>query len=194
VSEVDALQTNGRAQWAVFGGSFDPPHLGHVLAAAYALAAHSVERVLVTPTAAHAFGKRLSSFEHRVRMCELAFEPLRHVELCPIERELPQPSYTLNTLQALAARHAGVQLRLLLGSDLQRETHAWHDFASIVAIAPPLWIARQGHDVSGSEPAIPDISSTEIRRLLAADEPTTGLLSPSVRDYVRQHGLYRTPV
>jgi nicotinate-nucleotide adenylyltransferase len=147
--------------------------------------------VLVTPTAAHAFGKRLSSFEDRVAMCELAFAPLRSVELCTIERELPEPNYTLPMLQALAASYPDVRLRLLVGSDLQRETHAWHDFASITKLAPPLWIARQGSAAIDGEPAMPDISSTEIRRRLAADEPTTGLLSPSVGEYIRSHQLYR---
>lgn len=180
-----------RAEWAVFGGSFDPPHLGHVLVAAYALAGQGVERVLVTPTAAHAFGKRLSSFEHRVRMCELAFEPLRHVELCTLERELPPPNFTLTTLQALSARHPDVQLRLLVGSDLQRETHAWHEFDAIKTLAPPLWIARSGYEPAGSALAIPDISSTEIRRRLAAGESTSGLLSRNVADYIRNHDLYR---
>jgi nicotinate-nucleotide adenylyltransferase len=180
-----------RAEWAVFGGSFDPPHVGHVLVAAFVLAAHGIERVLVTPTAAHAFGKRLSSFADRVAMCELAFAPLRGVELCTIERELPEPNYTLHTLQALAARYPDVRLRLLVGSDLQRETHAWHDFATITKLAPPLWVARQGSAALDREPAMPDISSTEIRRRLAAGEPTSGLLSPNVSEYIRIHGLYR---
>ena len=181
-----------RVEWAVFGGSFDPPHAAHVMAAAYVLAAHGVARVLVTPTAAHAFGKRLSSFEDRLRMCELAFAPLRDVELCPIERSLPQPNYTLTTLQALAAQHPDVQLRLVLGTDLKAETHAWHDFDSIRALAPPLWVSRQGHEADSGDPALPDISSTEIRRRLLAGESTTGLLSPAVADYIRDHGLYRS--
>jgi nicotinate-nucleotide adenylyltransferase len=180
-----------RAEWAVFGGSFDPPHVAHVLAAAYVLAAHGVARVLVTPTAAHAFGKRLASFEDRLRMCELAFAPLRDVELCTLESSLPQPNYTLTTLQALAERYPDVQLRLVLGTDLKAETHAWHDFESIRSLAPPLWVSRQGHE-GDPEPALPDISSTEVRRRVLAGESTTGLLSPLVADYIREHGLYRS--
>ncbi|HKU40237.1 MAG TPA: nicotinate-nicotinamide nucleotide adenylyltransferase [Polyangiales bacterium] len=180
-----------KPEWAVYGGSFDPPHVAHVLAATYVLAAHGVARVLVTPTAAHAFGKRLTSLEHRLRMCELAFAPLRDVELCAIEGELPQPSYTLHTLQALAARHPGVQLRLLLGADLRTETHAWHDFEGVCALAPPLWVGRQGHVSPAGEPALPEISSSDIRRRIAAGESTSGLLSPAVSDYIREHGLYR---
>ena len=179
--------------WAVFGGSFDPPHVAHTLVAAYVRAAHPISRVLVTPTAAHAFGKRLAAFEDRLAMCELAFADLRRVELCPIEAELPQPNLTLHTLQALQRHHPGVRLRLVLGSDLQNETHAWHDFASIISIAPPLWIERQGHTRNAATPALPDISSSEIRRRLAAAEPTDGLLTPAVAQYIAERGLYRDP-
>jgi nicotinate-nucleotide adenylyltransferase len=177
--------------WAVFGGSFDPPHLAHMLVAAYAAASASIERVLVTPTASHAFAKPLSPFEDRLAMCERAFADLRRVELSAIERTLPQPNRTIDTLRALVGRHPDVQFRLILGSDLKRETHAWHDFAGIQALAPVLWIERQGHESGADQPALPEISSTEIRRRLAAGESTDGWLSPAVAEYIAQRGLYR---
>jgi nicotinate-nucleotide adenylyltransferase len=111
--------------------------------------------------------------------------------VCAIEGELPAPNLTLHTLQALSRRHRDLQLRFVLGSDLRRETPAWHDFASICALAPPLWVARQGHDAGAGEPALPDISSSEIRRRLAAGQATTGLLAPAVAEYIRAHDLYR---
>lgn len=179
--------------WAVFGGSFDPPHVAHTLVAAYVRAAYPIRRVLVTPTGAHVFGKQLVPFQHRVAMCELAFRELRGVELSTIEEQLPKPSLTLNTLQALHARHPEVTLRLVLGTDLQAETHAWHDFDSVAALAPPLWIERQGYGAGDTRLALPDISSSEVRRRLGAGESTEGYLSPTVADYIRQHGLYRDP-
>jgi len=65
----------------VFGGSFDPPHVAHVLAASYALAVGNFERLLAVPVYRHAFDKKLASFEHRVAMCELAFAELPRVEV-----------------------------------------------------------------------------------------------------------------
>lgn len=177
--------------FGVFGGSFDPPHLAHTLFAAYALAAHGLERVLVVPTFTHAFGKQLTPFDDRLRMCELAFGDLRRVEICDVERGLPAPNFTLHTLQALAARHANVQLHLLIGSDILGETQHWHDFASVARLAPPLVVERQGatsHDPE--QPALPNISSTEIRKRIRAGERTSGWLAPSVADYIRAHGLY----
>lgn len=181
-----------RVEFGVYGGSFDPPHIAHALAINVALMGYGLERVLVVPAYQHAFAKKLTDFEDRLRMCELAFKHLRQVEICDIERELPPPSYTLHTLQALAARHPEVQLRLLIGTDILIETHNWHDFAGVSRLAPPLIVERQGyppHDAD--QPVLPAVSSSEIRRRLQAGENTRGWLSPSVEEYIRAHGLYR---
>ena len=179
------------ATFGVFGGSFDPPHVAHVLFAGYVLSAYDLERVLVVPTFSHAFGKPLSPFEDRLRMCELAFADLRRVEVSPIERSLPAPSRTLRTLEALQERYPGVQLRLLIGSDLLPETPSWHNFERIAELAPPLVVERQGRARHNpANPALPDVSSTEVRRRLRDGEPTDGLLSPAVAAYARSCGLY----
>ena len=180
-----------RVQFAVYGGSFDPPHLAHALAVSAALSVHGIERVLIVPTYAHAFNKRLSPFDDRLRMCELAFMHLRGVEICSIERDLPAPNLTLHTLQALAARHPEVQLRLLIGGDILTQAHAWHDFASVQQLAPPLVIERQGfppHDPT--QPALPAVSSSEVRRRVRAGESTRGLISPSIEQYIAANNLY----
>jgi nicotinate-nucleotide adenylyltransferase len=176
---------------AVYGGSFDPPHIAHTLASLYVLCAHPIDELLVVPTAQHPFDKRLTAFAHRVRMCELAMRDLRRVTVSRIEEELAAPSLTLLTLQALAQRNPDAQLRLVIGSDLLPETNTWHKFDEIAALAPPIVVQRSGHGVAAGRPALPDISSTEIRRRLRAGEPVAGLLAPDVAEYVRAHGLYR---
>lgn len=176
---------------AVFGGSFDPPHVAHTLVACYVLATQPVDRVLIVPTASHPFGKRLSGFAHRAAMCELAFAELTHVTVSRIEEELAPPSYTLHTLEALSARHPGAQLRLVIGSDLLRETHAWHNFERVALLAPPIVVERQGYErKDATTPALPMISSTELRRRLRAGESTEGFLSASVSRYALEHALY----
>ena len=72
----------------VFGGSFNPPHVGHVLAAAYLLSMAAVDRVLVIPVFRHPFAKTLASFEDRLAMCQLAMTWLPQVEVSDIERQL----------------------------------------------------------------------------------------------------------
>ena len=175
----------------IYGGSFDPPHIAHTLVCAYVLSAHRIDRLLVVPTLQHPFDKPLCPFEHRVRMFEIALRDLRRVEISRIEEELPPPSLTLHTLQALARREPDAALRLVIGSDLLAETHAWHRFDAVAALAPPIVVARAGHGPSTGQPALPDISSTEVRRRLRAGEPLAGWLDPEVERYARAHGLYR---
>jgi nicotinate (nicotinamide) nucleotide adenylyltransferase len=124
-------------------------------------------------------------------MCELAMTPLRDVQISRIEATLPQPNRTLDTLEALASAHPGAHLRLVIGSDLLDETSHWHNFARIQALAPPIVVQRQGHLATSDAPALPEISSTEVRRRLRLHEPTDGLLSPAVATYALQHALYQ---
>jgi nicotinate-nucleotide adenylyltransferase len=143
------------------------------------------------PTRSHPFDKPLAPFEQRLRMCELAFADLQRVELSDIERELPQPSLTLRTLQALQARMPGRPLRLVIGSDLLRETSSWHAFEEVEKLAPPLIVGRAGFPSPDGSPLLPEVSSTEVRRRLRAGLTTEGVLGPAVAAFALEHGLYR---
>jgi nicotinate-nucleotide adenylyltransferase len=177
---------------AVFGGSFNPPHVSHVLAAAYVLATQPVDEVLVVPAFDHPFGKSLVSFEHRFAMCERAFADLRRVAISPIERELGGESRTLYTLQALRKRHPDWALRLVVGSDILNEQHKWFAWGEVVALAPLIVLGRAGHTAEGAPaPVLPDVASREIRVALARGEEPTAWVPQSVLAYVREHGLYR---
>ena len=180
-----------RETLGVFGGSFDPPHVAHTLAVVYALSAHALDRVLVVPAFRHPFDKPLAPFEHRVRMCQIAMRDLARVEVSSIESELGGTSRTLRTLEALAERHPGAALRLLLGSDLLAETPSWQRYDRIRELAPPIVIGREG-SAPPDMPALPALSSTEARRRLHAGLSTEGLLDPRVADYARTHALYRS--
>lgn len=186
----------------LFGGSFNPPHVGHVLSIAYALSAGLVERVVAVPVFAHALGKSLAPFSARVAMARLAFEWLPGVEVSEVEQELGSPSRTLRTIQALSAQHPEWQLRLLVGSDILGELHQWHAYAEIERLAPPLVLPRPGApDPSRRGEAariLPDISSTEVRASLnaAAQGDSKGaaelqrVVPASVLAYIREQGLY----
>jgi len=176
----------------VFGGSFDPPHVAHVMAAAYALSATEIDRLVVIPTYRHPFAKPLAPYEHRLRMCELAMADLRRVEVSRIEAELGGDSWTVRTLEELRRREPYARLRLVIGSDLLKEAPRWHAFDRISAIAPPLVIGRAGYPSEQAMRAdLPAVSSTEIRKRLAEGVPVEGLVPRVVIDYVRAHGLYR---
>ena len=179
----------------VFGGSFDPPHVAHVMAAAYALSMGAFERLLVVPVYEHAFDKRLESFEHRVKMCQLAFEDLQRIEVSRLESELSRPSRTLNLLEALGRRYPGHALRLVVGADLLGEVQRWHRFDEVSRLAPLFVIGRSGssHSVPGVE--LPAVSSTRVRALFADASPAARaeleLLVPRrALEYARAEGLY----
>lgn len=179
---------------AVFGGSFDPPHIGHVLLAAYALSSTHIERVIVAPVYEHAFEKALGPFEHRLRMCELAFRDLKRVEVSDIERELGGVSRTLRLVNALGARHQGHRLRLLIGEDLLDEVARFQGSEEIRAVAPLLVVGREGFSHPELDPRalkLPDVSSTLVRSTLASGGDVSPWIPAQVATYIAQHDLYR---
>jgi nicotinate-nucleotide adenylyltransferase len=186
----------GQPEIAIFGGSFDPPHLGHVFLAAYALSVTSVERVLVVPVFQHAFGKTLSPFDDRVAMCELAFRDLRRVEVSTLERELGGVSRTLRLIDAVATRYPRHRLRTLIGTDILAESGQWQGFEEVTARAPLLIAMRSGHEARANAtvhgPILPAISSTEVRAAMARGEAPDDRVPGAVVAYAMARGLYRS--
>lgn len=177
---------------AIFGGSFNPPHVAHVLAAAYVLATQEVDRLLVVPAFDHPFGKSLAKFEHRFAMCERAFADLRRVEVSDIERQLGGESKTLYTLEALSQRNPEWQMRLVVGGDILNESHKWFAWDRVVALAPPIVLGRMGHPAPGApSPLLPEIASRDLRAMLARGQDVGALVAKSVRAYIADQGLYR---
>lgn len=178
---------------AVFGGSFNPPHLAHLLAVTVVLARYDLERVLVVPTYRHPFAKALASFDDRVAMCRLAMEWVPKVEISRVEEELGGESRTLRTLEHLSAQYPGKQLRFVMGADLVVESSKWYGFDRIKELAPPIVLGRVGVDYEGAPKAVlPDVSSTEIRALAAAKKwsEMETIVPRSVVAYIRERNLY----
>jgi nicotinate-nucleotide adenylyltransferase len=183
---------------AIFGGSFNPPHVAHVLAAALVVATHDIDRLLVVPTFQHPFAKELAPFEARVTMCELAMGNLPRVEISRVEADLGGESKTLFTLQHLQKLNPNWRMQLVMGGDLVSESSKWHRFEDIKKIAPPLVIGRAGFAdakfASEAPPVslLPEISSTEIRKKIAAQkwDELAELVPKSVLDFIRAEHLY----
>ena len=193
---------------AIFGGSFNPPHVSHVLAVTYALVTAPIDEVLVVPVYQHPFAKELASFEDRFEMCRLALEWIPGVRVSDVERVLGGESKTLRTLEHLQAENPDWSLRLLIGADVLADAPKWHRFDRVAELAPPLILGRAGFaaadraaDRAGEQPAatrapepvLPRVSSTEIRDAFAAgDEETLRLKVPAViLRYAGARGLYR---
>jgi len=183
---------------AVYGGSFNPPHVAHVLAATYVLAVGDFEELVVVPVFDHAFDKELAPFEDRVKMTELAMAAVPGVQISRVEAALGSPSRTLFTLRALSEQHPSWRLRLVVGSDVLHEAQKWHAFDEIEKLAPLYVLGRVGSPHSAApEPILPDVSSTRVRQLLGrAGDPAAAaelerLVPRAVRGYIREHALYK---
>jgi nicotinate-nucleotide adenylyltransferase len=180
---------------AVFGGSFNPPHVGHVLACAFVLATQDVDRLLVVPTYRHPFAKPLAPFADRVAMCELAMGWLQGVDVSRVEEELGGESRTLRTLEHLAAQHPDWQLHIVIGADVLAESPRWFGFEAIAKLAPPIVLGRAGFEEDAGAQAtllLPEVSSTQVRAAIArgAWSEVAGLVPRRVLAYVREKGLY----
>lgn len=182
-----------RRDVAIFGGSFNPPHIAHVLAATAVLSTYALDELIVIPTFRHPFAKQLAPYEDRVAMCELAVGWLPKVTVSRVEQTLGGESRTLRTLEHVHDTHGSWRLRLVMGADILLESHKWFGFDRIVELAPPIVLGRVGVDVPGAPaPILPAISSTDIRTKIArgAWDEIHAYVPREVLAHIRKHGLY----
>jgi nicotinate-nucleotide adenylyltransferase len=177
---------------AVFGGSFNPPHVAHQMVALYVLETSPVDELWFVPCFRHPFDKPLEPFEDRFRMCELAGVALgRRVRVSDVERSLGGPSRTLNTIRRLREAHPEHELSLVIGGDLVAEVPSWYGAAELQASVPFIVVGRGGGGAAAGRVAMPEVSSTEVRRGLREGKSVEGLVPRVVLDYIYERGLYR---
>jgi nicotinate-nucleotide adenylyltransferase len=184
---------------ALFGGSFNPPHVAHQLVALYVLETQPVDELWMIPCFLHPFEKSLQPFSDRLEMCRRAASGLGgRVRVSEVEGELGGESRTLRTVQALQAAHPQHQFSLIIGSDLQAETAGWYRAEELRRLVPFVVVGRGGHapgTTEASEAAVPgvtmpEISSSDVRRRLGEGLPVDRLVPRGVLDYIRERGLY----
>lgn len=194
----------------VFGGAFDPPHLGHVALVRSAVQALGLDEVRVLPTgqAWHRSGS-LTDAAHRLAMARLAFADVSQAVVDDREIRRSGPSYTIDTLTEIAAEHPQAQLFLLIGDDQRRSLPGWHRIADITRLAIICAAARNPQvapwhgdvssaaELTGPEilplpmPLMP-ISATDIRERVSRHTGVAGLVAPAVERYIHEHHLYST--
>jgi nicotinate-nucleotide adenylyltransferase len=184
---------------AIFGGTFDPIHDGHLSLAREAASRWSLDRVLFVPAAhpPHKAGVTHAPYADRVRMAELACQGDARFEVSRLEQGTAR-SYSIDTIEKLRARLApGDQLYFLIGADAFAEIRTWHRWRDVVSGVRFLVVSRPGHvyqSPAGVEfDHVDDIevpfSSSEIRRALASRQSPAGLPA-AVLNYAVSHGLY----
>jgi nicotinate-nucleotide adenylyltransferase len=180
---------------ALLGGSFNPPHLGHLLAAHVVRALEPVDEVWFVPAAHHPFGKPLIDFSHRLAMCErMCRDDAGWLSASDIEASLGGHGYTVDTLRALHRRWPRRRWTLVVGSDIVSDLPRWHEVDEIRRLARILVLNRAGHPAPGAVgPPLAYVSSSEVRAALAAGRGGEGLVHREVLAYIERHRLYRTP-
>ena len=176
---------------ALFGGSFDPPHVGHLLAASYVLATEPVDELWLVPVLQHPFAKPLAApYDHRVRLCELIAAQLPRTRVSRAEEESGQ-GRTVDLLEWLAAKYPQNRWALVLGSDLDAEKPQWKRFDRIEQLARIIPVGRAGYGEPAGLVTMPQISSTQVRALLQSGGDASRLVPRPVLQAIRDAGTYR---
>lgn len=179
-------------QVALLGGSFNPPHVGHQLAAVYVKATLPVDEVWLVPTFRHPFGKPHEAFEHRAAMCEALAKDLGPwLKVCLAEREVNGQGRTIELLDWLLPRHPDAAFLFVIGSDILADLPKWKDWDRIQKLVKVTVLHRAGYPAPDAiGPPLAEVSSSEIRNRLERGEEPKDLVPRAVLDYARAQGLY----
>lgn len=187
----------------IFGGSFDPIHIGHAIIAQHIISSGAVDRLwfMVSPVNPLKVGKeRLVTDTDRLRMVEMVSRPMEGVETSAFEFTMPRPSYTIDTLNALQAKFPDDEFYLVTGGDNWQIFTKWRNSDEILAKYHLLIYPRLGYDVvipdelkdrvTLVDAPIIEISSTEVRERLSNGQSVRYYVPDEVLAYIERKNLY----
>ncbi len=201
---------NGEMRIGIYGGTFAPPHNGHLVAAREFFKQMELDILYIIPTALppHKQIDAADDPRHRLAMCELAFGDMERVIVSDLEISRGGKSYTVDTLRALSGEDR--RLLLLMGTDMMLTLDRWREPEEIFKLCYPVYMRRESDPVIEGQiiaknkeylarfgkvvRRVPcdfvDISSTEIRRMVKAGEDIGGVVPEAVAAYIKENGLY----
>ena len=193
----------------LFGGTFDPPHVGHLILASEAKSQLELSRVLwtVTPDPPHKQDQPITSLEHRLAMVRLAIGDDPSFELSEVELSRPGPHYTVDTIKLLAQQNPEAEIVPILGGDSLNDLPTWHQPKELLYAAHWVGVMRRPGEQTNLEalerelPGISskihyvdapllEIASREIRNRVATGKPFRYYLPETVYEYIERHHLY----
>jgi len=188
----------------IFGGSFDPIHIGHAIIAQHIITSGVVDRLwfMVSPMNPLKAGKvQQVTDTDRLRMVEMVSRPMPGVETSAFEFTMPRPSYTIDTLNALQAKFTGDEFYLVIGADNWHVFTQWRNHEEILSKYHLLVYPRLGYEVTVPEEMkgrvtlidapIIELSSTQVRERLANGQSIRYYVPDDVRDFIDRKHLYR---
>jgi nicotinate-nucleotide adenylyltransferase len=193
--------SDGSERIGVFGGTFDPVHIAHVVSAVEARRALSLARVMLVPAGDpwQKRGRVAAPAADRLAMVRAAVEGIAGLEVSPLEVEREGPSYTYQTLESLSA--PGRRLFLIVGADVAATLSSWVGIERLPGLATLVVVDRAGEPAHGEPPegwrcervSIPrlDLSSTDLRARAGRGWPLDGLVPPGAVRVITERGLYR---
>jgi nicotinate-nucleotide adenylyltransferase len=194
----------------LFGGTFDPPHIGHLILASEASHQFHLSKLLwmLTPDPPHKQNQNVTSVEHRIAMVELCVADNPIFQLSRIELDRPGPHYTIDTVDLVARQYAQSEIILLLGGDSLRDLPTWKNNIELVSKVHQIGVMQRPGDFFDNEilfskiPGLKEklvfieallhtLSSHEIRRRAKEDLPYQYYVLPSVYEYIKTNKLYQ---
>jgi len=177
----------------IMGGAFDPPHLGHTMVASIALSKIDCDEFWILPCYESAFGKNMSNFDHRVEMCKRAFEWVlgENIDVMSLEKDY-KPKNSLEFITGLFTDildREDDKITFVVGEDNWNDRHKWHRWEELEKMVEFFVVGRgEGGNMTVS---IPNISSTQVRNLVAEDGNFEDFTSTGVANYIKENGLYK---
>ncbi len=189
----------------LLGGTFDPPHLGHLHLAYSAIEQLGLDRVVLIPARRQPLkaGTEIADPRHRVAMARLLAGDDRRLSVDPIEAEREGLSFSIDTVRSYRASHPGAQLTFLMGEDTAATLTHWREPAALAGLARLVVLTRgivrdeagplpDGVHVERVATRRIDISATEVRARVRAGLALRGFVTDEIAAYIAAHGLYRT--
>jgi nicotinate-nucleotide adenylyltransferase len=195
----------------ILGGTFNPPHLAHLVCAQEAHRELELDRVLFVPASIppHKAVEAEPGAHHRLELCRLAVDGDERFAVCDLELRRDGPSYTVDTLKELSSQSPTNELFLILGGDIAAGLPEWREPERVLELATVAIAERRGTARGTVQQALDQlkggdrarffamprigISSTMVRRRVGAGQPIRYFVPDGVLDYIERHGLYRTP-
>lgn len=200
-----------RKALGILGGTFDPVHYGHLVAAQYAAYGFHLDRVIFMPAAQppHKDADGVLDARHRLAMVDLAIADNPAFEMSTLEVDRSGVSYTIDTIETLQETYPGADIYFIMGMDSIYILDTWKDVERLVTLCRFIVVTRPAYELNRSDPALQgvpqgfwkqadfleipamDISSTDLRARVQQGKPIRYLLPPAVEKYIYDHSLYK---